>query len=449
MNLTFFKSTVLLSVLFLLLGSGLKAQESLSLEQAIDYALKHNASYLNAGLEVKKAQAQVREVTGYGLPQVNASVEANDYVIIPKAFIPSRFFNPQAPENSFTAVTFQPKYTGNMSVSLSQLLFDGSYLVGLQASRTVKELAVRQQSMAKIDLIEKVQKAYYLVLVNQERRKLLEANIIRLDSTLKELNALYEKGFAEKIDVDRLKVARNNLAVETDKVATFTEVSKSLLKLQIGMPVETPLTLTDRLAEVTQSAETDLNSKVDFQKRIEYQLLQTQLTLNQLELKNNRAKYLPRFFGFASYGANTGQSTFGNFLNASNWFELGLVGLKLEVPIFAGFSKSYKSQQLRINIQKTENTISEFENAVRLQAMQSAEMVRNNLSSLKVQKENLELSQEVLRVSRIKTQQGVGSNLEVINAEASFKEAQTNYYSSLYDLLVARVDLLKSKGELK
>lgn len=449
MNNKFFKITALFTAIWLLLGSGLSAQESLSLEQAIDYAMKHNASYLNAGLEVKKAQAQVREVTGYGLPQINASVEANDYVIIPKAFIPSRFFNPQAPENSFTAVTFQPKLTGSMNVSLSQLLFDGSYLVGLQASRTVKELAMRQETMAKVDLIEKVQKAYYLVLVNQERRKLLEANIVRLDSTLRELNALYEKGFAEKIDVDRLKVARNNLAVETDKVATFTEVSKSLLKLQIGMPVETPLTLTDRLAEVTQSAEVDLNSKVDFQKRIEYQLLQTQLTLNQLELKNNRAKYLPRFFGFASYGANTGQSSYSNFLNSNNWFELGLVGLKLEVPIFAGFSKSYKSQQLKINIEKTQNTIAEFENAVKLQAIQSADMVRNNLSSLKVQKENLELSQEVLRVARIKTQQGVGSNLEIINAEASFKEAQTNYYTSLYDLLVARVDFLKAKGELK
>ena len=169
-------------------------------------------------------------------------------------------------------------------------------------------------------------------------------------------------------------------------------------------------------------------------------MLETQLQLNRLELKNNRAGYLPRFVGYVSYGATTGQSTFSNFVNTGNWFGVGVLGFKLEVPIFASMSKHYKSQQLKLNIQKTENSIEEFKNAVAFQGMQTMMSLKNNLETIKAQKENLTLSQSVLKTAQQKYKQGVGSNLEVINAETANKEAMTNYFTALYDLFLAQID---------
>jgi outer membrane protein TolC len=303
--------------------------------------------------------------------------------------------------------------------------------------------------MTQVEVAENVKKAYYGVLVMKERKELLNTSLLLLDSTLAEMKSMYANGFIEKIDVDRLQVQRNNFAVERDKINRFDEITLLLLKFQMGYPLDQPLVLIDKLREVAFDDNILEQTGVNPMDRPEMRLLQTQKAATKLELKNIQAGYLPSIGIQASRGALAGANNFDQVLDPNgSWFAYGAVGIGVNWNIFDSFTKRYQAQQKRIEIEKVDNTIFDFNKAVMLQSSQASIMLRNSYETMKVQEQNLQLSTDVLRVSRIKYQEGVGSNLEVINAEAGFREAQANYYNAVYDLLIAKVELEKAKGQL-
>jgi len=442
------KRLPLTALLLLLLGSSLaQAQSSFTLKEAVDYALQNNVKAKNAQLDERIAKMKVREITTIGFPKISASYGINNNYILQRVIIPSGTpFNPGPDDQD---IAFQTQFGGNASVNLNQLLFDGSYIVGLQAAKTYRDLAARSNEMTQVEVAENVKKAYYGVLVNLERKGLLDAALIRLDSSLIEMKGMYANGFIEKIDVDRLQVQRNNLAVERDKINRFDEITLLLLKFQMGYPLDQTLALTDKLSEVTFDENILEQTGVNPMDRPEMRLLQTQKAATKLELRNIQAGYLPSIGLQASRGALAGSSNFDRVIDPSgSWFSYGAIGFGVNWNLFDSFTKRYQAQQKRIEMEKVDNTIFDFNKAVMLQSSQASIMVRNSYETMKVQEQNLQLSTEVLRVSRIKYQQGVGSNLEVINAEAGFREAQANYYNAVYDLLIAKVELEKAKGQL-
>jgi outer membrane protein TolC len=435
-------------LLLLLLGSSLaQAQSSFTLKEAVEYALQNNVKAKNAQLDERIAKMKVREITTIGFPKITASYGVNNNYIIQRVIIPSGTAINPGPVDQ--AIPFQPQFGGNASVDLNQLLFDGSYIVGLQAAKTYRDLAARSNEMTQVEVAENVKKAYYGVLVNMERKGLLDAALIRLDSSLTEMKGMYANGFIEKIDLDRLQVQRNNLAVERDKINRFDEITLLLLKFQMGYPLDQTLMLSDKLREVAFDDNILEQTGVNPMDRPEMRLLHTQKAATKLELRNIQAGYLPSIGLQASRGALAGSSNFDQVLDPTgSWFSYGAIGFGVNWNLFDSFTKRYRAQQKRIEMEKVDNTIFDFNKAVMLQWSQASIMVRNSYETMKVQEQNLELSTEVLRVSRIKYQQGVGSNLEVINAEAGFREAQANYYNAVYDLLIAKVELEKAKGQL-
>ena len=445
------KRLPLTALLLLLLGSSLaQAQSSFTLKEAVEYALQNNVKAKNAQLDERIAKMKVREITTIGFPKITASYGVNNNYIIQRVIIPDgSIFNPLLPPGEPADLEFQPQYGGNASVNLNQLVFDGSYIVGLQAAKTYRDLAARSNEMTQVEVAENVKKAYYGVLVNMERKGLLDAALIRLDSSLLEMKGMYANGFIEKIDVDRLQVQRNNLAVERDKINRFDEISLLLLKFQMGYPLEQDLVLKDKLREIAFDENILEQTGVNPMDRPEMRLLQTQKAATKLELKNIQAGYLPSIGIQASRGALAGANNFDQVLDpGGNWFAYGSIGIGVNWNIFDSFTKRYQAQQKRIEMEKVDNNIFDFNKAVMLQSSQASITLRNSYETMKVQEQNLELSTEVLRVSRIKYQQGVGSNLEVINAEAGYREAQANYYNAVYDLLIAKVELEKAKGQL-
>ena len=438
-----------LAVLLLLFGNSMaQAQSSFTLKEAVDYALQNNVKAKNAQLDVRIAKMKVREITTIGFPKISASYGVNNNYIIQRPIIPDGGIFGGTPGQPF-ALEFQPQYGGNASLNLNQLLFDGSYIVGLQAAQTYRDLAARSNEMTQVEVAENVKKAYYGVLVMKERKELLNTSLLLLDSTLAEMKSMYANGFIEKIDVDRLQVQRNNFAVERDKINRFDEITLLLLKFQMGYPLDQPLVLIDKLREVAFDDNILEQTGVNPMDRPEMRLLQTQKAATKLELKNIQAGYLPSIGIQASRGALAGANNFDQVLDPNgSWFAYGAVGIGVNWNIFDSFTKRYQAQQKRIEMEKVDNTIFDFNKAVMLQSSQASIMLRNSYETMKVQEQNLELSTDVLRVSRIKYQEGVGSNLEVINAEAGFREAQANYYNAVYDLLIAKVELEKAKGQL-
>lgn len=438
------------SVLLLLASPVVQAQSSFSLKEAVDYALRNNVEAKNARLDEDIARAKVREITTIGFPQISAQYGINNNFIIQKVIIPDgSIFNPMAPVGEPQALEFQPQYGGNAVLSMNQLLFDGSYIVGLQAAKTYRDLAARSNEMTRVQIAENVKKAYYGVLVNQERKGLLDAALVRIDSSLREMREMYAKGFIEKLDVDRLQVQRNNLNVERDKINRFSEISILLLKFQMGYPLEDEIQLRNRLQDVRfeeNLLELPVANALD---RPEMKLLQTQKAATKLELRNIRAGYLPSLSLQAQRGALAGANDFDRVLNPTgSWFAYGSVGLGVRWNVFDSFTKRYQAQQKKIEMEKVDNTIYDFTKAVNLQVSQAGISLRNSYETMRVQEENLQLSDEVLRVTQLKYKAGVGSNLEVINAEAAYREAQANYYNAVYELLVAKVDLEKARGQL-
>ena len=512
---------------------------ALSLPQAVRYAVQNRPSLLATRLAEQTALAKIGEIKAQGLPQLTVAANVADNFKLQKSLVDfSSFGGPPlngttltqadiaraqagqavtltpaygtAPATGPTPLAFGLQYAGNSSLSLSQQLFDGSYLIGLKAAKVYSDLARKQTQQAEIDVVEQVSKAYYSTLVARARLALLSRNVQRLDTLLYQTRQTFKAGFAEKLDVDRLQVQRNNLAVEQQKAQRLTELSVALLKFQMGLPQSQVVQLTDSLgaavvdagalrrrlgaadfgtggggagAVPTTPAPTAGNAAdqnrqdqqsalsggqppqaaaaFNYNNRIEFSTLETQQALAGLDYRSRRAGAYPRLVFTAAYGF-TGSApgvrdlfafrgpdsrSSAGYLN-QNWFGFGNVGLGLTVPVFDGFRRRYQVQQSRIQQQTIERGFETLRQSIDLQDAQSRATLVNALDVLDNQKANLELAADVARVSRIKFQAGVGSNLEVITAETSLRESQTNYYAAIYDVLVAKVDRDKATGEL-
>jgi outer membrane protein TolC len=431
-----------------LLTSIAATSQNYSLKQAVDYAIAHQVQVKNSQIDLQNANAKVNEIRAMGLPQVNGSLSLTNNLILQRVFIPARIFNPAAAEGELIAAKFGVDNAGFANVGLSQLVFDGTYLLGLKASSVYKDLAVKSVTQSKQQVAENVTKAYYGILVNEKRQSLLALNVARLDTLLKETRELNKQGFVEKIDVQRLDVQANNLRTELDNVNRLQELSYSLLKFQMGFPMEEPIKLSESLEKV-ELATFNMNAAGDFNysNRIEYSILQTQENLAELDLKSIKAGYLPRLLLNANYGYNAGANGFGDLVSKP-WFDNAAVTVALQIPIFDGYSKKYRAIQSANNLQKVRQSYSLLKSSIDLQRSQASITMKNALESMKEQKANLELANEISRVTRVKYQNGVGSNLEVLNAETSIKESQANYFTALYNALIAKVEVEKANGTL-
>ena len=422
------------------------SQQSFSLKEAVHYGIKNHLTVKNAELEIYSAENTIKQVKAAGLPQINGQFQYTANVIVPTSLIAAKNFNPQAAEGEVMKIKFGVPWGGQAGVSLNQLLYDATWLVGIKAAPVYRELAQRTVASSKIVVAENIMKAYYSVLVAEERSKILILNVTRLDTLLREMKIMNEKGFIEKLDVDRLQVQRNNLVTETQKVRNLIELSYGLLKFQMGMKQQEPIVLKDKLSE------TDINilqlpdyQGVDFGNRIEYSTLMTQRKLASLDMERTEKGVFPKVFFNGSLGAGHSNPRFNPF---ERWFGSSALSIGLQIPIYDSGLRKLQIQQHQINLTKIDQSASYLRELFELQATQGIISLKNGLESMKSQKANMELAQEVVRVSKIKYQAGAGTNIEVINAESSLKEAQTNYFAALYDLLIAKVDLDKANGKL-
>ncbi|WP_206019541.1 TolC family protein [Runella sp. SP2] len=427
------------------------SQTRYSLQEAIQYGLTHNINVKNTQTDAQSAESRIGEIRSVGLPQVSASVNILDNLIIQKAILPAAFVG-GSPDDPPVAIPFGVKYSGNAAAQLNQIIFNAQWLLGLKAAQAYRELAVKNVTQSKIQVAENVSKAYYSVLVAEERAKLLDLNIQRLDSLTREMSAMNQKGFVEKLDVDRLEVSLNNLKTERSKVQNLVDLSYYMLKFQMGMKLDEVIVLSDRInenevARIEADVKAENNAAFSYDQRIDYSILKSNLLLSEMDVENNKRGYYPTVAAFAGYGYNTGRNKFSE-LFTSPWFNNANIGLSVSIPVFDGFAKKYKIQQAKFTVDKVKQSMSLVEQSIDLQIRSANITIINGLETLKSQKRNMDLAQEVVRVSKIKYQSGTGSNIEVINAESALKEAQTNYFASLYDLLLAKIDLDKAKGKL-
>ena len=414
-----------------------------SLQEAIDYAQSHQSSILNASIDEEIAKNTVKRTIGIGLPQLNGNVNFQDFLKIPTNLLPGEIFG--KPGTQIPA-QFGVQYQSSFGLELNQLLFDGSYLVGLQATKTYKELSNKNLKRSRIETAVGVTKAYYSVLVSNEQLSLLDANMERLKKSLNDTKALFANGFVEKIDVDRLTVLNNNLETERGNVIRLLELNMNLLKFQMGMNIQLKLVLKDSIGSLQVAEFLAVKDTAAYQNRIEYSLLETQKKLNELDLKRYKSLFLPSLAAFGTTSRSFQSNEFLNLIDRS--FPATIIGFRLSVPLLSGGVKAYQVRNAKLEVLKTENNLVNLKNGINLEVEQAQTIYRNGLKSLENQKRNMELAKEVLRVTKIKYEQGVGSSIEVTTAETSLKESQNNYINALYDLLINKVNMDRALGKI-
>lgn len=430
-----------------------------SLNQCIEYALTHQKNIENATFDKYIAEKQVDEVLGVGLPQISGSAQYQQYFKLPSSLIditrfqldPTVVLPPNLPDSiRFAAAQFGVKYNLTVGAQVTQLLFDGSFFVGVKAARefvNLQELNIRR---TEIETQVAVTKAYYSAQVNEERSRLLTANMERLAKLLKTTEGLYKEGFAEKIDVDRLTINYNNLEQEKRKIDRLVELGYDLLKFQMGMPVEMAIRLDERITDQDQvpAISTLAIDGSSAEKRLEMDILRQSIRLQELNIKRNRVGLFGSLVAFGNYNLQTFRPRFFSIETEEKWFPNSFFGLSYNVTFFDGLQKRSRTQKAQLEISKVRNQMAMFEESVKLETRNASTSVTNAWTDVENARKNQELAEEVYRIATTKYKEGVGANLEVIDAESTLMESQINYLGALYDYVLATIELQRVKGEI-
>jgi outer membrane protein TolC len=329
------------------------------------------------------------------------------------------------------------------------MLFDGQVFVGLQARAASIEYANMNVAVTQEMIKANIYKIYYQLVVAKKQVQIFDINIERTEKLLHDTKELYKNGFQEKLDVDKVNVNLSNIRTDKLKVENRIKTGYTALKYLMGMPVKESLVLTDTLNEANLRQVLLEADTSQYQNRKEYQLLKVTEKLGQYNIKRYKMSYLPTVSLSAAYAQNAQRQTFDFFKGGEPWFKSTFIGLRIDVPIFDGFAKDSRIKKAKLELQKTQTTMADLKNNIATEIDTARTSLQSALVVLDEQQKNMSLAEQVYNQTKKKYEQGLGSNLEVTNAEADLKTAQNNYFSALYDAVVARIEYLRATGQLQ
>ncbi len=438
------KKIFLLMIVFLSTKIMAQQKNEFSVKQAVDYGVKNSVAVRNSLIDIKIQKQTNREITALALPQITAGGTFNNFLTIPTSLLPAQIFGGTA--GSFIPVQFGTKYNATGSIDASQILFDGQVFVGLQARDAAMQLATKTNEVTAEQIKANIYKIYYQLAVGKKQLTSIDANIERFEKLLKDTKEIFKQGFAEKLDVDKVQVALNNLSTEKIKIDNQLEAGNAGLKFLMNMPQKEILVLTDTISE-DQLKENILDEKYEYKDRKEFQLLTVASKLNEYNLRRYKLSRIPTLVAFGSYQKNAQRTTFDLF-DKGDWFETSLIGLRLSVPIFDGNARRAKIQKVKYDIEKTKNSLEQLEQNIDFDVQNARTNMKSAIATIDNQKQNITLAEKVYNTTKKKYESGLGSNQEIYTAQTELKVAQNNYYSALYDAVIAKIDYLKAVGRL-
>lgn len=422
----------------------------LTLQECLQYAVSNNQRLALSRLEEEIGRQKTAEVRAQALPQVTANGNLTDNLKKQVLVLPGEL---TGEPGKTTLVEAGTTWNATASAELNQQLFNQSVFTGLKAARSGEEYYSLQTEQTKENVIYDVANLYYQLLVKKERMNVLDTNIHKLTQLVATTKSQFENGLAKKIDLDRIKVNLVNYQTQKSQLVNQLKVQENLLKQKMGMPVATPIALPSlELSDIERKAAGTADfAGFNLENRTETRILRKTEELQTLQKKAYIAEYFPSlaFKGNYSYnGMSNKFDLFGGSGSTANWFSMASVGLTLRIPIFDGFARRSRVNQANITLQKVGKQLEEnkinlntsYENA-RLQML-------NNLSTIRIQKENVSLADEVYYSTQNNYNLGLASLTDLLNAETSLAEAQNSYNEALLQYKLAELELIKSNGNL-
>ena len=438
-----------LSLPLLILGQ--EKPNSFTLDEAIAFALENNYSAINAERDIVDAQKQKWETIADGLPQISGSVSYQNQLIqpinqFPSILVPEQFLPPGVVQDPdvFVPIIFGPPQTATATATLTQQIFDGSYIVGVQATKAFLSFSQNNKEKTGLDVRKSVVEAYGNVLLAQESVLISERNKATLEKNLYETKRIYENGLGDEESVDQLQITLSSVNNQLKNAKRLEKITLQMLNLMMGLPIENPTVLLETLEDLTQKQITPtlLDSAFNIENNVDYKLA---LNLNEqrfYELKLAKSRALPSLNAFVNYGGNSFSDSF-NFLDrGQQWFESSVLGFDLNIPIFSSLKRSASTQRAKIALEKAKTQLTEAEEQIRLQLESAKSDYILAIEEYDTSKENLKLAERIENKNQIKYSEGLATSFEL-------RQAQTQLYSTQQEFLQSMVDVINSKTELE
>jgi outer membrane protein TolC len=456
----------IISGLLIIATGSAKAQQvnAFSVQQAVDYALKNSAQVKNALLDIQIQKQTNKEITASAYPQITGNVNANynpavavqtfpnfigaaTYGVLQQEGVKNGNGDPIVSPADFGLIQaqFGSKYTAGAGIDLNQLLFDGQVFVGLLARKTSIQFATSAAEVTNEQIKANIEKIYYQLVVGKKQIESIDANIIRFEKLLNDTREIYKNGFAEKLDVDKVEVQLNNLKTEKVKAQNSIDAGLLGLKFLMNMPQKDQLVLTDTLSE-EELKQNILDESYNYSDRKEYKQLSLLEKLNGYNIQRYRLSKIPTLSLSGNLSKNAQRQQFDFF--KGQYFTSSFIGIRLTIPLFDGGAKNARIESAKLDLQKTQNNIEQMKLMIDKDVDEARIRMKSALLTMDSQKDNVELAEKVYNSTKLKYEQGLGSNQEIYSAQTELKVAQNNYYSSLYDAINAKIDYLKATGKL-
>jgi outer membrane protein TolC len=473
--------TILLAMGIMLPGIGQEPASELvlDLQGAVNYALEYNKALKNSRLEVDRSDASIWEAISHGLPQVDGAMDFMSYFNYELEFsfggggfpdfsdeqllqaldqtmsafpgtTPTDIYRHTA-GNYYDGVlqSMVPPSTivlGNSSsakLQLSQLIFSGQYIAGIQTAKLAKKISEQNLEYNELNTKETVITSYYLVLITEESLAIVEQNLANLRETLTQTENMFNAGMAEQTDVDQISITVNQLRNSKTALERNVELNYNLLRFQLGLEPEIGLTLTDDLRSlfIELQPETALTIPFLLDNNVTYQIMQSQEEINKKLVDLEKWNYAPTLAGFYNYNAKILTTDFD--MNPNH-----LAGLSLAVPIFSSGMRKARVDQAKIDYSMAQTNRSILEDQLLLQDKQYKYNLQTSLDNLYTQKENVEVAQRVFDSYQRKFEQGMVTSLDLTQANGNYLDAESNYINAIMEVLNARLQLDKLMNTL-
>tara|TARA_Y100000385_G_scaffold252717_1_gene276377 strand:+ start:1 stop:1341 length:1341 start_codon:yes stop_codon:yes gene_type:complete len=433
-----------LLLLFMLCFTGLLAQElpqSVTLEQAVAFGQENNRQILNASRDVQRAYKERWSTIAIGLPQISATANYQNFLELPTSLIPAQFFGGK--EGEFAEVQFGTPQTMDGGVTLQQLLFDGSYIVGLEASTVYLDISKNILEKTALEIKKNIISTYSSILLIHENILFLEKNKNNLANNLVEVRALFRNGFEEEESVEQLRLTLSGIETQLRYAQNTKKITLNMLKLLMGFPTQAPLELLDNLGSLTTEGlfEQEFRSDLNLENNIDIKIATNNLRSEGLLYKYEKSKSLPRLAAFIN-GNYTGNSETFSFTNSDQkWFGAALFGVNLQVPLFSSFKRRAQSQKAKIAVDQAETNLEETQERISIEVQAAINDYKLAVETYFTKKENLALATRIEQKNQSKYFEGMATTFELRQAQLQLYSAQNNYISSIQNVIQKKLNL--------
>lgn len=432
----------------LLISVGLPAQQSgapsqgrFTLRAALHYALAHSYAMRKSSYAVQKAKRRRWEAVSIGLPQLKGEVGYQNHLKQPVQLIPDAIFGGR--QGTFREVVFGTAQNMAASATLSQLLFDGSYLVGLQSTRTYLRISQQQRQSAAQQIRESVSRAYGNVLLAEETLKIIEENLKVLRKSVHEAGQAVKNGLAAIEDLEQLQITLHSMENRFNKAQRQEKIAYQAFNMTLGRDIGLPVHLTQKMTQLAAASPEDPGLETPFspEDHIDYRIAQNDKKARALQLRYEQSKSLPRLSASLDYNRNAYAQDFSFFEGNQRWLESSTLGLRLQIPLFSSLGRHARIQQAQIDLKIAEDKLDETKQQIRLELQKARSEYRFARDQYQTTKQNLELAERVEKKERVKFFEGISSSQELNGAQRQLYQTQEKYLQSLLEVINARAAL--------